>query len=1278
MHLLFWSGRQLRRIAIVLVCLGLLAVVLGMGLVEGLMRAAEQDPARAQRWLSLQAHQPIHFRSIQGRWTRGGPVLDVQGLEVGDADRALALGNAELLLSMYRGWLPGEAFSQLRVRGLSVHLFRADDGRWDVLGLARNNTPQADPLNALSRLGELQILDAQLRVQAPSLGIDMRFPRSHLRLRSNERNLQAGLQSWAGGNIGKPVAAALHYDRRKRQGTLWMSAPDAQASDWAPLLRFGDLRVESGHGDLSGWFDLADQQVRRVTVEADLRLLGLRNTAAGSAMQQLDRLQVLGRWQRRGAVWSIDVPQLQVERNGLRSDMGDLSLDLGPQWVRVQARHINGGMLAPVAGLLPWLPERLRQYLQQSELSGTLSDVAFERRNGRILKLGGAARDVSVAATAGFPGIEKLNASVSGNHGQWAIRFSGGAPMRWIQPTRFGEPLTLRPKGTVSVVRKGDGFAFASSDLQLVVEGISAQVQGQVHWPTTGGKKPTLNLQVQSDRVPLSAVRKLLPQDRLPPPALHWLQQAFLDGAARQVDASFRGNLGDWPFAGQAGMGLQVRARIDSATIQFAPGWPAATQVNGNATFSNDGFQVRGTGRVDQIRVGDLRAEIDHYRGGLLKVRAGSVGDASAAMSMLAKSPIAKNDPATFANLKLRGPVRSGFALDLPLRRSTQLEIHGFAELQNVTATDPRYKLTLDNLRGRGEYDRFGFVAPRLQGKRRGQSAELAVRVGPQHVTTDGNLVEVALATAVEPSAIDEYTRSLDWLKPYVSGSSKWTAQFSLPSQRAGPKPAVLELHSDLVGTHVSLPEPLYKPSNIALPTTIEIPMPAGQHEMRIRLGDRAAMRVLAKEKTAPRVQVLLGSNRPSSAALLPGLTVEGTADRLSALDWIAVTRGSDGGGSGKGESLRLNRIDVLGRNLFLFGGNFRNTRIQLQPVSDGAVRILATGPQLQGQVSVPARSAEAIRGQFALVHYANDGLSETAANRTLNPVAAIGKAGQSAYSAAVALTNPANIPPLMFNAQRLQIGSVALGTAQFESVPTANGLQVTRMHVRNPAFAVGGRGQWTQVGRQQHTAISARLTTPNAGRALAVFGAPDRVENGSGNVDLDLSWNGGPQEFALPQLRGSLRLDVREGRIPEVEPGVGRVLGLLSIAELPRRLTLDFRDFFGKGLSFNRVSGAVLVANGQATAQDLVIDASAANIRIEGTSDLQSERFNQLVTVEPRAGGLLTAIGAVAGGPVGAAVGAVANAVLQKPIGAMATKRYRVTGPWTAPKTEVLSAGKP
>jgi uncharacterized protein YhdP len=114
--------------------------------------------------------------------------------------------------------------------------------------------------------------------------------------------------------------------------------------------------------------------------------------------------------------------------------------------------------------------------------------------------------------------------------------------------------------------------------------------------------------------------------------------------------------------------------------------------------------------------------------------------------------------------------------------------------------------------------------------------------------------------------------------------------------------------------------------------------------------------------------------------------------------------------------------------------------------------------------------------------------------------------------------------------------------------------------------------------------------------------------------------------------------------------PAPGRVLGLLGIGQLPRRLTLDFRDFFDKGFAFDSITGDVRLANGSARSDNIAIKGPAADILVRGSADLRSQRFDQTVDVLPKSGGLLTAVGALAGGPVGAAVGAVANAVLDKP----------------------------
>jgi uncharacterized protein YhdP len=174
--------------------------------------------------------------------------------------------------------------------------------------------------------------------------------------------------------------------------------------------------------------------------------------------------------------------------------------------------------------------------------------------------------------------------------------------------------------------------------------------------------------------------------------------------------------------------------------------------------------------------------------------------------------------------------------------------------------------------------------------------------------------------------------------------------------------------------------------------------------------------------------------------------------------------------------------------------------------------------------------------------------------------------------------------------------------------------------------------------------------------------------------VKFDAGWPGSPVAFKLDGLEGSLHLDAREGRLLEIEPGAGRVLGLLSLAQLPRRLTLDFRDFFSKGFAFNEMKGTVRFGNGRAHSDKLVIDGPAATIDIRGAANLQAQSYDQTIEVRPKAGNLLTAIGAVAGGPVGAAIGAAANVVLSKPIGSMAAKTYRVTGPWKEPKVEVIS----
>jgi hypothetical protein len=128
-------------------------------------------------------------------------------------------------------------------------------------------------------------------------------------------------------------------------------------------------------------------------------------------------------------------------------------------------------------------------------------------------------------------------------------------------------------------------------------------------------------------------------------------------------------------------------------------------------------------------------------------------------------------------------------------------------------------------------------------------------------------------------------------------------------------------------------------------------------------------------------------------------------------------------------------------------------------------------------------------------------------------------------------------------------------------------------------------------------------------------------------------------------------------------------VLGLLSVRELPSRLMLHFGDVFKSGFGFDGASGTFALRDGSAYTDDMLIDAPAARIAIDGRAGIRTHDFDLTINVTPHLGGTLPVVGAVIGGPVGAAAGLVVQGLLGKGINKAAGSIYRVTGTWDEPK---------
>lgn len=1238
----------------------LILMALAAAVTSQLLPMAERHPDKIAAWLSERAGQPVAFDRVETDWTRRGPLLRLDGLRIGAGDDAVPIGAAEILVAQYAGLLPGRSFTELRLRGLSLTLERSADGRWNVRGLP-GQQGGGDPLKTLEGLGELQVIDGNLAILAPAMGIDVRLPDIDLRMQVNGDRVRAGVR----GTIARgalPMDAVLDFDRRRGNGRIHAGSRKVDLAAWSSLLRFAGVAVQAGRGRAQAWGELRAHRIASITVDADLDDLVLQaagtHADARTASVRFSNFTARARWQTIEGGWRFDAPRLRIATDAAAQDMDGLVLAGGRRYALL-ADNIDAGPLLAVAALSDRLDPALRRWLTQARPSAQLQRVTVAGLKGGRMRADGVLRDVAVAAVGDAPAISGIGGELHGDGAAFSLRLDPQSPLRVDWPRAFGEGArNVAATGTIAGWREGDGWRVGTEALRLDGGNYGLGLRGGLLF-AGDGTRPRIDLAVALDDLPFAAAKSLWVRHAMSPELIRWLDAALVAGTVHDGRAIIAGDLDDWPFRDGVGS-FTATGTIRRANIRFHSDWPAFEVSEADVAFAGNGMTFDGKGAIGGVGLRNVRAEIADFSRSELHVEAQGGGDASKMLALLKQSPVQKNNAATLARIDARGPANVDMTLLQPLYRgASQPTIDGDVELLGATLVDRELKLTFGDVRGTIDFNRSGFGAEKLVVRHEQQPGRLSLRAG-SYARDERQAFEAELDAVIAADALLDRAQNLEWLKPHMEGRSTWTIALAIP--RAGAaraqSPSGVQLRSDLVGTALTLPAPLDKPAGAALPATVDIPLPLGSGEIKVALGNLMAVRARGGNGQTG-IRAVLGAGSVDEPAPVSGLIATGRAATLDAIEWIGIAKG----GGGQGDGLAVRRIDVTADRLLLLGGAFRNTRLQVAAANNGTA-IQLQGDALAGALLVPQAEGAAIAGRLDRLHWRAATLA--AATQSVRTVT-------RTTPASIEL-DPNKVPPLTIDVADFRFGTTAFGTAKLRTRPTAGGMRIELLQLRAPKQHIDINGEWLGRGSAARTRMGVVVDSDDFGALLTGFGFSGRVAGGDGTAKFDASWPGSPAAFKLESLDGSLNILAKEGRLVEIEPGAGRVLGLLSLAELPRRLTLDFRDFFNKGFAFNSIGGTIRFGSGRARSDDLLIDGPAAEIRIRGAADLRAQQFDQTIEVRPKAGNLLTAVGAIAGGPVGAAIGAAANAVLRKPLGQMAAKTYRVTGPWKDPKVEVIA----
>jgi uncharacterized protein YhdP len=251
-------------------------------------------------------------------------------------------------------------------------------------------------------------------------------------------------------------------------------------------------------------------------------------------------------------------------------------------------------------------------------------------------------------------------------------------------------------------------------------------------------------------------------------------------------------------------------------------------------------------------------------------------------------------------------------------------------------------------------------------------------------------------------------------------------------------------------------------------------------------------------------------------------------------------------------------------------------------------------------------------------------------------------------------------------------------GPLKMNIISKEGGFILDNIAIKNDNLLVTGAVELIKKTDQLHnysTTVNAQLKSQNTKALMEEFGFQGILSSKNLTIDLDLFWPYVPSSDAVFYGNGTVKVNIKDGQITAIDPIAGKVLGLLSIAELPKRLVLDFSDIFKKGLSFNRLSGEFQFKQGSAYTCNLAMEGTSVDILLVGVTDMIGETYNQLAIVRPLLSDALPMGAAVFGGPGVAAAVYLFTKLLRKPLRDIGASYYSIGGTWDNPTIEKIPA---
>jgi len=880
---------------------------------------------------------------------------------------------------------------------------------------------------------------------------------------------------------------------------------------------------------------------------------------------------------------------------------------------------------------------------------------------------------VGVQPSGRFPGLSGASLKLDGNDQRGKLQLRADQPVfEW--PRLFREPLSLvRVAADGGWRREGAVWTASVKGAQVLHRQGRAQVDVEISFEKPG-VSPILALTAEVPEVDISLVPQFVPVGRLRERTIAWLDRAFVRGTATNGRLSYRGPVRKFPFRGGEG-DFTAAADATNVTLDYYPGFAPLANASGTVKFHNASIGAEiASGELGGLKLSQTRFLMADYRAPILEIDGKAGGDLQKALAYVQASPLGPIIGEQFMGLTGSGPAQYQVQLSLPVISAEVLAAMPVPPpprdysvrvlLDGATVALPALRAPAQRVKGTFELHNYDVKIAGLRGTILDGPFELSANPG-----RTSREVEAAVELTASGRAGGAKLPAFIGLPSTIamSGATDWVLDGHIEKRRdGGAWPLQFDVVSNLGGLVIQAPRPFAKTASETRPTRVRLEIPGSRvNDVTLESGSARAKLRFAVRDGAWRLDRGAARFDAQSVTLpaQPGLLVSGEWPQFDLGEWLALSNTSAGGSTSiGGQRLMdwLGPVDVHLDRATVFGFEFRDVIAKLRSEGD-LWQIAVTGPQAEGQVTVPD---DLTRGRPIVLDMKRLQLT----SEESGPAAV-------ARAAANAQIDPRTLPAISARAEDFTWQSRQFGRLVASISREPRGLTIDSIATTSPAFDLLASGSWWMEQGAPRTRVEVLLTSTDFRAASKALAFRDAIDASKARFAANLWWPGGPSMDVLKTLNGTLHVALADGRLRDIEPGAGRMLGLLSVAQLPRRLALDFRDITDEGLAFNSVRGDFELRAGNAFTQNLLLKGAAIDMGIVGRTGLATEDYDQTIVVSGNPSGPLAVAGALAAGPVIGAGVLVLSQLFKDQLQGLTRAYYHVTGPWAAPVVQRISA---